>query len=237
MTFPDVRAALPNLDILSVGADSVELRVDLLKEPLPDGSFAPLPSLAYVGQQLMLLRQRTELPIIFTTRCTNENGRFPMEDPTLFMRYLYRAIQWGCEYIDVELWLPENVRRFLAERKGNSKIISAWHDFSGNFRWTTPQAEELFRKGAECGADVVKMIALVNSVQENYELEYFRMRIRGMLSISLFSCYLMRCCYPCFSFLCYVLSSTEARTHHEASGLGLHRVLDCYLVESRITSS
>ena len=30
-TFPDIRAALPNLDILSVGADVVELRVDLLQ--------------------------------------------------------------------------------------------------------------------------------------------------------------------------------------------------------------
>ncbi|GKT90817.1 pentafunctional AROM polypeptide [Colletotrichum tofieldiae] len=32
-TFPDVSAALPNIDILTVGADAVEIRVDLLKEP------------------------------------------------------------------------------------------------------------------------------------------------------------------------------------------------------------
>jgi hypothetical protein len=65
-TFPDVRAALPNIDILTVGSDAVEIRVDLLKEPLSDGSFASIPSLSYVGEQVMLLRQRTELPIIFT---------------------------------------------------------------------------------------------------------------------------------------------------------------------------
>lgn len=74
MTFPDVRAALPNLDILSVGADSVELRVDLLKEPGTDIAEHPVPSIKYVGEQVMLLRQRTELPIIFTTRCIKENG-------------------------------------------------------------------------------------------------------------------------------------------------------------------
>ncbi|GAB7361536.1 hypothetical protein MBLNU230_g1590t1 [Neophaeotheca triangularis] len=172
-TFPDVRAALPNLDILSVGADAVELRVDLLKEPLPDGSFGAIPSLKYVGEQLMLLRQRTELPIIFTTRCTNENGRFPMSDPGLFYKYLRKAIQWGCEYIDVELWLPEEIRKQLAQEKGNSRIISAFHDFSGNFKWTSMEAQRLFREGAVYG-DVVKMIALVNSMEENYELEYFR---------------------------------------------------------------
>lgn len=175
-TFPDVHAALPNLDILSVGADAVELRVDLLKEPLGDGGYAPVPSLKYVGKQLMTLRQRTELPIIYTTRCTRENGRFPMDDPALFYKYLYRAKQWGVEYLDVELWLPEEIRRELAQKKGNSKIISAFHDFSGKFKWTSPQAKELFKKGAVYG-DVVKMIALVHTMQDNYELEYFRSTI------------------------------------------------------------
>lgn len=177
-TFPDVHAALPNLDILSVGADAVELRVDLLKETLADGSCPSVPSLQYIGEQLMVLRQRTELPIIFTTRCTKENGRFPMDDPELFYQYLYKAVQWGCEYIDVELWLPEDMRRRLSQQKGNSKIISAFHDFSGNFKWTSPEAQQLFERGAVYG-DVVKMIALVNSMQENYELEYFRSIIQS----------------------------------------------------------
>ncbi|KAF2833870.1 aldolase [Ophiobolus disseminans] len=177
-TFPDVHAALPNLDILSVGADAIEIRVDLLEEPLPDGSVSKIPSLKYVGEQLMVLRQRTELPIIYTTRCTRENGRFPMDDPALFYKYLARAIQWGCEYIDVELWLPEEIRRKLAENKGCSKIISAFHDFSGTFKWTAPETQRLFEQGAMYG-DIVKMYALVSSMQENYELEYFRSTIQA----------------------------------------------------------
>jgi 3-dehydroquinate dehydratase-1 len=177
-TFPDVHAALPNLDILSVGADAIEIRVDLLEEPLPDGTVSRIPSLKYVGEQLMVLRQRTELPIIYTTRCTKENGRFPMADPSLFYKYLARAIQWGCEYIDVELWLPEEIRRKLAENKGCSKIISALHDFSGTFKWTAPETQTLFERGAVYG-DIVKMYVLVNSMQENYELEYFRSTIQA----------------------------------------------------------
>ncbi|KAI7164654.1 aldolase, partial [Hortaea werneckii] len=172
-TFPDVRTALPNLDILSVGADSVELRVDLLQEPTPDSPMMSVPSIRYVGEQVMLLRQRTELPIIFTTRCTKENGRFPMDDPMLFYQYLRKAVQWGCEYIDVELWLPEEIRQKLAAEKGSSRIISAWHDFSGKFKWSSAEAQQLFREGAVYG-DIVKMIALSNTTEENYELEYFR---------------------------------------------------------------
>ncbi|PSR82466.1 type I 3-dehydroquinase-domain-containing protein [Coniella lustricola] len=177
-TFPDVRAALPNIDILTVGADAVEIRVDLLKEPLGDGTFSAVPSLRYVGEQVMLLRQRTELPIIFTTRCTRENGRFPMDDPNLYYEYLYRAIQWGVEYIDVELWLPESIRKALWEHKGSSRIMSAFHDFSGSFKWPSRRAEEIFVESRKY-ADIIKMIAIINDSNENFELEYFRSKMRA----------------------------------------------------------
>lgn len=176
-TFPDVRAALPNIDILTVGADAVELRVDLLRETLDDGSYSEIPSLSYVGEQVMLLRQRTELPIIFTTRCTRENGRFPMDRPEIYYEYLYRAIQWGVEYIDVELWLPEEIRERLWQQRGNSRIMSAFHDFTGTFRWPSPYAKEVFRQSRQY-ADIIKMIAIINEHNENFELEYFRSRMR-----------------------------------------------------------
>jgi 3-dehydroquinate dehydratase I len=177
-TFPDVRAALPNLDILTVGSDAVEIRVDLLKEPLGDGTYSAIPSLSYVGEQVMLLRQRTELPIIFTTRCTRENGRFPMENPDLYFEYLYRAIQWGVEYIDVELWLPEAIRKRLWERRGSSRIMSAFHDFSGTFRWPSAHAQSVFLQSRQY-ADIVKMITIISDHNENFELEYFRSKIRA----------------------------------------------------------
>ena len=178
-TFPDVRAALPNLDILSVGADAVELRVDLLKEPRPDGSLSEVPSPAFVGKQLMLLRSRTELSIIFTTRRKGENGAFPEEDPSLFLKYLQLAIKWGVEYIDVEQWLPESIRRRLWDVRGNSKIMSAFHDFSGKWSWTAREARDVFETGARY-ADIVKMNTLVNSMDDNYQLEYFRSSIRAL---------------------------------------------------------
>ncbi|EWG40301.1 3-dehydroquinate dehydratase I [Fusarium verticillioides 7600] len=177
-TFPDVHAALPNIDILTVGADAVEIRVDLLREPVGDGNYSEVPSLSYVGEQVMLLRQRTELPIIFTTRCVRENGRFPMDKPELYYEYLYRAIQWGVEYIDVELWLPEEIRKKLHEQRGNSRIMSAFHDFSGNFRWPSTYAQEVFQRSIPY-ADIIKMIAIINEHNENFELEYFRSKMRA----------------------------------------------------------
>ncbi|KAI0146939.1 3-dehydroquinate dehydratase [Xylariaceae sp. FL1272] len=177
-TFPDVRAALPNIEVLTVGCDAVELRVDLLRESIGSGQFAEIPSLSYVGEQIMLIRQRTELPIIYTTRCTRENGRFPMDDPNLFYEYLYRAIQWGVEYIDVEVWLPENIRQRLFENRGNSHIMSAFHDFTGTFKWPSPYAQSVFVESCKY-AHIVKMIAIINESNENFELEYFRSKVRN----------------------------------------------------------
>ncbi|KAJ6164260.1 Aldolase-type TIM barrel [Penicillium chermesinum] len=168
-TFPDVHAALPNLDILSVGSDAVEIRVDLLVEPTPDGSLAgSVPSLKYVGKQLMLLRQHTELPIIFTTRCTKENGKFPMDDPLLFYKYLRRAIQWGVE------GHPKATRRSQRQQRhiiGIPRLL-------GGLEVVGAEAQRIFTESAKY-ADIVKMIAMVHSVEANYELEYFRSTIKA----------------------------------------------------------
>ncbi|EPE10605.1 pentafunctional arom polypeptide [Ophiostoma piceae UAMH 11346] len=177
-TFPDVRVALPNIDILTVGSDAVEIRADLLKEPLEDGTFAAVPSLSHVGEQVMTLRQRTELPIIFTTRCQRENGRFPVDNPELFYKYLYKAVQWGVEYIDVELWLPEPIRKRLYEQRGNSRIMSAYHDVAGTFKWSTAEAQDIYAESKRY-ADIVKMIGTTVDRNENFELEYFRSKVRS----------------------------------------------------------
>lgn len=181
-TFPDIRVALPNLDILTMGADAVELRVDLLRDPLAGGESTLVPSIAYVAEQTMLLRQSTELPIIFTTRCSAENGRFPMDNPELFYDYHLRAIKWGVEYVDVELWLPEKIRQRISAAKGHSKIISAFHDFSGAWEWQrSEQAQKIFWEGERYG-DVVKMNVMVNSAEQNYHLEVFRSIIKSASS-------------------------------------------------------
>ena len=78
----------------------------------------------------------------------------------------------------MELWLPEEIRRRLSAEKGNSKIISAWHDFTDRFSWSSLEAHQLFRDGAVYG-DVVKMIAIINDMSKNYELEQFRSIIQS----------------------------------------------------------
>ncbi|KAJ5238608.1 Aldolase-type TIM barrel [Penicillium chermesinum] len=161
-TFPDVHAALPNLDILSVGSDAVEIRVDLLVEPTPDGSLAGIRnSLLYLQRDVPKKMASSQWTIRYSS--TNIFGE---------------QFNGGVEYVDVELWLPEDIRKRLAEAKGSSVILSAFHDFSGAWKWSAPEAQRIFTESAKY-ADIVKMIAMVHSVEANYELEYFRSTIKA----------------------------------------------------------
>jgi 3-dehydroquinate dehydratase-1 len=101
-----------------------------------------------------------------------------MDRPDLFYEFQRRAIKWGVEYIDTELWLPEDMRRKLYLERGNSKIMSAFHDFSGTFKWTSPQAMQIYKRSRQY-ADIIKMITVISEHNENFELEYFRSKIQA----------------------------------------------------------
>jgi 3-dehydroquinate dehydratase-1 len=173
LTFPDIRTALANLDILTVGADAIELRVDLLREGSGNGSDNPVPSLDYVAKQVMWLRQRTELPIIFTLRSQTEGGRCPSSNEDIAKYFLLKGLKWGCEYIDVEVRLPEETRKYLAAHKGHSKIMASFHDMAGNLKWLSSDTQRLYHTARAYG-DVIKIFGFATSFSQNYELEYFR---------------------------------------------------------------
>ncbi|KAA8899190.1 hypothetical protein FN846DRAFT_960877 [Sphaerosporella brunnea] len=178
LTFPDIRTALPNLDILTVGADAVELRVDLLREGAGVGPYNPVPSLDYVAKQMMWLRQRTDLPIIFTLRSQAEGGRCPNSDERTTQYFLSKALQWGCEYIDVEIRLAVEIRNHLAANKGRTKIIAAYHDLAGNLKWPSGETLRCYHTGRSYG-DVIKIVGFATALADNYELEFFRASVNA----------------------------------------------------------
>ena len=74
LTVPDVAAALGFLPEVVVGADAIELRVDLLEDPADKSN---PPSVEYVANQLAILHGSTDLPVVFTVRTKSQGGKFP----------------------------------------------------------------------------------------------------------------------------------------------------------------
>ncbi|KAJ3547355.1 hypothetical protein NM208_g1563 [Fusarium decemcellulare] len=176
LTYPNIRVALSNMPIVSVGADALEFRVDLLKDEAQVGD---IPTLQYVAEQLMALRLQSELPVIFTIRLKPSGGRWPLEEKELAIEYLRHGLLWGVEFIDVEDLLGKELRESLISRKGNTKVIASHHDFSGKLDWSTSDAYKIYDNCASYG-DVVLMAGISSDLSNASKVGEFRDKVNSL---------------------------------------------------------
>ncbi|KAF7369066.1 Pentafunctional AROM polypeptide [Mycena venus] len=151
----------------AVGVDALELRVDLLSDLTSFGS--SIPSVSYVKDQLAALRRSTSLPLIFTIRTVSQGGAFPDNAEKEGFELLKLALALGIEYLDVEISLPEPMIRELISRKGHSKIIASWHDWTGNMKWDGPVVKEKYAI-ADAVGDIIKIVGKADTIRDNFAL-------------------------------------------------------------------
>ncbi|KAF5005068.1 hypothetical protein FDECE_8484 [Fusarium decemcellulare] len=192
LTYPNIRVALSNMPIVSVGADALEFRVDLLRD---EAQLGDIPALQYVAEQLVALRLQSELPIIFTIRLKPSGGRFvslprplfgeadeyrwPLEQKNLAIEYLRHGLLWGVEFIDVEDLLDNPLRESLVARKRHTNVIASHHDFSGNLDWSTPDAFRVYNTCASYG-DVVLMAGISTDLSNASKVGQFRDKVNSL---------------------------------------------------------
>jgi 3-dehydroquinate dehydratase/shikimate dehydrogenase len=136
---PTTERARAALEAAARVADAVELRLDLMDEfDLP-----------------RLLAARP-CPVVVTCRATREGGRWHgSEDARLDV--LRQAIGLGAEYVDVEA----DAVHLIGER-GQSRLIASHHDFSA----MPADLPALWRRLAETGADVVKLVGMARDARD-----------------------------------------------------------------------
>ncbi|RSL46104.1 hypothetical protein CEP51_015986 [Fusarium floridanum] len=176
LTYPDIRVSLSNMSIVSVGADALELRVDLLRD---EDQPRDIPSRAYVAEQLVALRSQSELPIIFTIRLEPSGGRWPLEKKDLAIEYLRYGLLWGVDFIDVEDLLDNDLRNSMVSGKGHTKVIASHHDFSGNLDWLSPDADQVYKTCASYG-DVVLIAGISTDLSDASKIRQFRDKINSL---------------------------------------------------------
>ncbi|KAH9944655.1 aromatic amino acid family biosynthesis-like protein [Amylocystis lapponica] len=179
LTYPDITPALRHIEELTAGVDAIELRVDLLRSPKDFDKLGPyIAPVAYVTDQLAALRQKTDLPIVFTVRTVSQGGQFPDHAEKEAFELFHTAVRLGVEYVDVEISWSEKLIHELVARKGHSQIIASWHDWSGNMRWDGKVVEEKYR-AAHAFGDIVKIVGKANSLDDNLALYRFTQRMRS----------------------------------------------------------
>ncbi|KAJ2161204.1 3-dehydroquinate dehydratase (3-dehydroquinase) [Coemansia sp. RSA 552] len=177
LTAPSVREYLPNkLPGLTAGAHAIELRVDLLLAS-PEFAEADLSAsgmadafVRYVHKQFTLLRHSSRLPVVFTVRTKPQGGAFPVSANALRQSLLRRAVQWGAEYVDVEV--DSEAAGVYAARQ-NSLVIASHHDTVGDqLQWDSEFAREILERARACG-DVAKLISAARSWDDNLKCQAF----------------------------------------------------------------
>ena len=170
LTSPSISALLPLIDEIVVGADAVELRVDLLEDPqAPNRS----PSLEYVEEQLASLRSSCSLPIIFTIRTRSQGGRFPDGAHGEILALYRLALRTGIEFLDVEMQLPADTLSSVQKIKGQTKIIASHHDPKGQLSWSNGSWVPFYNKALQYG-DIIKLIGLAKTQNDNVQLVQFK---------------------------------------------------------------
>ncbi|KAI8297010.1 Short chain dehydrogenase yanD [Colletotrichum sp. SAR11_59] len=148
------------------------MRVDLLspsREPL---GITNLPPLSYVQAQTNLLKSLSGMPILFTIRTAPQGGKFPPDAENEALALMLMAVEEQCKYIDVEIeWSPEMINA-VVEKKGSSKIIASFYDWTGDIRWTSDLLREKYAT-ADVFGDIIKLSILSADVYDCHELALF----------------------------------------------------------------
>ena len=124
-----------------------ELRLDYLEQPDLKRLFRTLP-----GQ------------VIATNRLESEGGRWRGSEPAR-RALLEEALGFGVDCLDLELAADAAWRRDVYSRRGATKIILSWHDFSG-----TPDAsrlEEVLNEMLAADGDILKIVTQARQPEDN----------------------------------------------------------------------
>ncbi|OAL45465.1 Pentafunctional AroM protein [Pyrenochaeta sp. DS3sAY3a] len=170
LSAPELESFAKRLPEIVVGSDAVELRIDLLEDPnAPEG----LPSPDFVIEQLTILRTMTTTPVIFTLRTKSQGGKFP-DDAYAEARTLYMlALRLGCDFVDLEMTMPEDILREVSENRGPTEIIASHHDPKGELSWSNGSWIQYYNRALQYGT-VIKLVGVAQSIEDNYALTEFK---------------------------------------------------------------
>jgi 3-dehydroquinate dehydratase type I len=137
---------MDNLEVIQQVADFIELRVDHLKHIALD--------------DIELMKRKITCPAIFTCRKKAEGGLYEGSEPER-MAILEKACAMAFDYIDIEVASAE---KFDFSKKGQTKIIVSFHDFT-----KTPALQELEAlkiRMKSYPVDVMKFAVFINQNED-----------------------------------------------------------------------
>ncbi|OBZ85617.1 Pentafunctional AROM polypeptide [Choanephora cucurbitarum] len=176
---PSYDAALPSLvQQWLENTDAIEYRVDHLD---CTGDWTKM-----AGDQLMKLRQNSNLPIVYTVRTEPQAGKFNASWINLYLELIQWGHHWGCEYVDVEInTLSDEQLKSIMELNQlypATKIVASFHDPQHQYSWSSNDMKDVYNKAVQLfehhrHQGVIKIVGYAQHFYDNIELEVFRHEI------------------------------------------------------------
>lgn len=207
LPFADLRPNVEKLADITIGADAVEFRADLLSDPVAEerlvtSSNASVkasadeteayenPSLSYLSEQVGLVRRHLPyVPLVFTLRTPAQGGRYPYPanaPSSALFASLRHALKLTCDVIDIEQGLDEDETNLLIReaKARNITVMISWRDVHpphrGGFHWGQAGAREIYERAKHMGADVIKIVGTAGEVSDNFSLRVFAAQLDEM---------------------------------------------------------
>eukprot|EP00002_Diphylleia_rotans_P020009 TRINITY_DN3877_c1_g2_i7.p1 TRINITY_DN3877_c1_g2~~TRINITY_DN3877_c1_g2_i7.p1 ORF type:complete len:1452 (+),score=294.87 TRINITY_DN3877_c1_g2_i7:52-4407(+) len=157
LTYSDL-SGVDNLASILVGADAVELRVDLLRSH----------DEAFIRDQAAILRRHTSLPIIYTVRSKEQGGAF-QGDEAQFLALVDIGLRLGCEFIDMETCWSLAAQKSILQRRGVCKVIASYHDRQND--WSEAEVVAAYEQCLCNGsADIAKVVFHATAVEQGTKI-------------------------------------------------------------------
>jgi 3-dehydroquinate dehydratase type I len=176
------------MDAATAGVDTIELRVDSIrrapssfKTPASTPASNPgCPDHAYVAFAVAHLRRLSSLPIIYairTVRSTTGSFVFSPETEGDYLKLALCAFKLGVDYLDIEINTdPELVRKILALKPANTRIILTFIDETDQLHWHDHEVAHVYLQALDLKADAVRIRLSASNSQDNVEIEQFLKR-------------------------------------------------------------
>ncbi|MBC7090922.1 MAG: type I 3-dehydroquinate dehydratase [Nitrososphaeria archaeon] len=133
-------------------SDLIEVRIDI------------------IGESWTSIASRLKRPWIACNRRKEEGGMWYNDEERRVMELL-KALQFGAEYVDIELLSP-NINRVVEEVKSKGKkVIVSYHDFKGTPSYC--ELKKILKREIEVGADVCKIVTFAKKFEDNITILKF----------------------------------------------------------------
>lgn len=159
-----------SVDEIEPGADVVELNVDI-SENIEDYTAWIKRAKDIASQKLALLRRHCETPILFHATVSPGSTSYP-EILSTHLQLLLHGLRLGCEFVSVDMQLPDEVISRITMTKGTSKIMGHFFDPNPAIdAWRSNDRQAIYGRAQKLGCDLVRLTQSARTRKDNFDVQ------------------------------------------------------------------